>query len=253
MNQPDPSPGALPPAKFRRPSGPMASLAVALGVGLLRAAAAVVEFDSGPVNQWIPDDSATGIASTINVDDAGVVTGVSVRFELSVPANQTGWLGDLYAYLRHDDGFAVLLNRPGRTSVNPFGYGDVQTMNLTFADSAFNGDIHGYRATAPLNASGSLVGPLLGAWAPDGRAADPAMALDTMPRTALLGGFAGHSLNGNWTLFVADLSSGGQHRLDRWALEFEVQPTPVPEPTPSAAAVTVGLLLFAGWRSRRPR
>jgi subtilisin-like proprotein convertase family protein len=217
------------------------------------ASAAVVEFDSGPLNQWLPDDSATGFASTISVADSGIVAGVSVRFELSVPANQTGWLGDLYAYLRHDDGFAVLLNRPGRTAVNPFGYGDGQTMNLTFADSALNGDIHGFRAASPLNASGSLVSPLLGAWAPDGRAVDPAVVLDTTPRTALLGAFAGHSLDGNWTLFVADLSGGGQHCLDRWALEFEVEPSAVPEPANTAAAVTIGLLAFACWRSRRPR
>jgi subtilisin-like proprotein convertase family protein len=217
------------------------------------ASAAVVGFDSGPLNQWLPDDSATGFASTISVADSGIVAGVSVRFALSVPANQTGWLGDLYAYLRHDDGFAVLLNRPGRTSVSPFGYGDSQSMNLTFADGALNGDIHRYRGAAPLNSSGSLVGPLLGAWAPDGRAADPAVVPDTTPRTALLGGFAGHSLSGNWTLFVADLSSGGQHRLDRWALEFEIQPTAVPEPATSAAAVTIGLLAFACWRGRRPR
>lgn len=219
-------------------------VAAALAVS---ASAAVVEFDSGPLNQWLPDDSATGFASTISVVDSGIVAGVSVRFELSVPANQTGWLGDLYAYLRHDDGFAVLLNRPGRTAVNPFGYGDSQSVNLTFADGALNGDIHGYRAVAPLHSSGSLVGPLVGAWAPDGRAADPAVVLDTTPRTALLDGFAGHSLDGNWTLFVADLSGGGQHRLDRWALEFEIQASVVPEPATTAAAVTVGLLAFAGW------
>jgi subtilisin-like proprotein convertase family protein len=217
------------------------------------ASAAVVEFDSGPLNQWLPDDSPTGFASTISVADPGIVASVSVRFELSVPANQTGWLGDLYAYLRHDDGFAVLLNRPGRTAVSPFGYGDTQTMNLTFADGALNGDIHGYRAAAPLNSSGSLVGLLLGAWAPDGRAVDPATVLDTTPRTALLGGFAGHSLDGNWTLFVADLSSGGQHRLDRWALEFEIDAAAVPEPATTAAAATIGLLALAAWRSRRLR
>ncbi len=226
--------------------------AVRVGAAALTvtASAAVVEFDSGPLNQWIPDDSATGIASTINVAAAGLVTTVSVRFELSVPANQTGWLGDLYAYLRHDDGFAVLLNRPGRTSVNPFGYGDSQTMNLTFADSALNGDIHSYRGAVPLNSSGSLVGPLLGAWAPDGRAADPGVVLDTTPRTALLGGFAGHSLDGNWTLFVADLSSGGQHRLDGWALEFELQSVAVPEPATGTAVLFTVLLALA--LARRP-
>jgi subtilisin-like proprotein convertase family protein len=243
-------PGIPQVANLRNSRLTVCATAVAAALTVSAAAAAVVEFDSGPVNQWIPDDSATGIASTINVSEVGVVAAVSVRFELSVPANQTGWLGDLYAYLRHDDGFAVLLNRLGRTSVNPFGYGDSQAVNLTFADSAVNGDIHGYRAAAPLSASGSLVGPLLGSWAPDGRAADPAVVLDTTPRTALLGGFAGHSLTGNWTLFVADLSSGGQHRLDGWALEFELQPSPVPEPATGTAVMFTVLLALA--LARRP-
>jgi subtilisin-like proprotein convertase family protein len=213
---------------------------------------AAVLFASGPVDQWIPDDSATGLVSTITIAEAGVVAAVSVQFELGVPAGETGWLGDLYAYLRHDDGFAVLLNRPGRTGVNPFGYGDSQPLQVTFADSAVNGDIHAYRAAAPLTASGSLVGPLLGTWAPDGRAVDPDVVLDTTPRTALLGGFAGHSLGGNWTLFVADLSTGGQHRLDRWALEFELQPAAIPEPATGTAAMLTGLLALALWR-RPPR
>ena len=165
-------PGTPQVANLRNSRLAVCATGLAAALTVSAAAAAVVDFDSGPVNQWIPDDSATGIASTINVSEVGVVAAVSVRFELSVPANQTGWLGDLYAYLRHDDGFAVLLNRPGRTSVNPFGYGDSQSMNLTFANSAVNGDIHGYRAAAPLTASGSLVGPLLGSWAPDGRVAD---------------------------------------------------------------------------------
>jgi subtilisin-like proprotein convertase family protein len=68
----------------------------------------------------------------------------------------------------------------------------------------------------------------------------------------LLGGFAGHSLGGNWTLFVADLSTGGQHRLDRWALEFELQPAAIPEPATGTAAMLTGLLALALWR-RPPR
>jgi subtilisin-like proprotein convertase family protein len=227
---------------------------VALGImAASTTSAAVVLHGSGPLQQWIPDDTATGLASTISVGETGLVTAVSVRLDLSVPANQTGWLGDLYVYLRHDDGFAVLLNRPGRTDADPFGYGDSQAMNLTFADGAPNGDVHGYRGTAPMTFSGSFAGPLLGAWAPDGRAVDPLVVFDSTPRTALLSGFAGHDLGGDWTLFVADLSGGGQHRLDGWALEFDVGSAAVPEPATTAVVVTLGLLAFAGWRRRGQR
>jgi subtilisin-like proprotein convertase family protein len=218
------------------------------------ASAAAVVFDSGPVGLEIPDDSATGVVSLITVPDAGVVASVSVQFELSVPAGQTGWLGDLYAYLRHADGFAVLLNRPGRTGVNPFGYADSQSVQVTFADSAAHGDIHSYRTALNGSESGSLVGALLGSWAPDGRNVGPDAVTDTTPRTALLDGFAGHSVAGDWILFVADLSGGGQHRLDRWALNFELQSAAVPEAATGGAALGVGLLALTAlpWL-RRPR
>lgn len=248
-------PGALPPAKFPEPSGQRTPWSVLFGLLVVGgiANAAVVDYDSGHLGQWIPDDTATGLASTITVPDAGLVASVSVQFELSVPEGQTGWLGDLYAYLRHADGFAVLLNRPGRTGVNPFGYADSQSVQVTFADSAVHGDIHSYRTALNGSESGSLVGALLGSWAPDGRNVDPDAVTDTTPRTALLDGFAGHAVAGDWTLFVADLSGGGQHRLDRWALAFELQSAAVPESATGGAALGVGLLALSVWRWRRPR
>lgn len=217
------------------------------------ARAAVVTFESGLLSQLIPDDTDTGLSSTISLTDPGFVESVGVRLELSVPEGATGWFGDLYAYLRHEDGFSVLLNRPGRTAAAPFGYDDGQDAALTFIDHALNGDVHGYRTVLGGSESTSLVGALIGEWAPDGRAVDPAQAWDTTPRTALLGGFAGHSLAGNWTLFVADLSSGGQYRLDRWALDFETGVSAIPESEGALAVAGLGLLVIAGWRSWRAR
>lgn len=222
-----------------------AALALAVA-GAITSTAAVVEYHSGSLAQIIPDDSATGIASMITIADAGLVTGVSVSFEVSIPAGQTGWVGDLYAYLRHEDGFSVLLNRAGRTELNSFGYADSRSVRVTFSDDAMNGDIHGYRTTLNGGDSVSLTGALLGNWAPDGRSADPDVVVGGSPRTALLGGFAGHELGGNWTLFVADLSGGGIHQLDRWGMQFQVQP--IPEPGTTAAAVCAGLFAFAAAR-----
>ncbi len=48
--------------------------------------------------------------------------------------------------------------------------------------------------------------------------------------------FNGKNPNGTWTIFFADLSSGGQSHLDGWSLSING----VPEP------VNVALVVFAG-------
>ena len=56
--------------------------------------------------------------------------------------------------------------------------------------------------------------------------------------------------NGNWTLFLADLSTGDQSTLTSWSLEI----TAVPEPVPVALAVFAGLFVGAKifqWRRQR--
>jgi len=77
-------------------------------------------FQNGGV---VPDGSLTGWSDTRNVTGAGgAITDVNVTLSLS-----GGWNGDLYAYLVHNSGFAVLLNRVGRATGNPTGYGDAGT------------------------------------------------------------------------------------------------------------------------------
>src|SRR5262249_22736292 len=44
---------------------------------------------------------------------------------------------------------------------------------------------------------------------------------DTSSRNAFLSSFSGLNPNGDWTLFVADLSGGGEHVLESWSLEIE--------------------------------
>lgn len=207
---------------------------------------AAVVYSSGTLNTAIPDDTSAGLASVLNVTETDPVSSVSVTLNLSVPAGQNGWFGDLYAYVQHDSGLAVLLNRPGRTAGNPAGYADGQSVAVTFADGAANEDIHSYRLTLFGDENTALTSPLAGTWGADGRAADPGTVLASDPRTATLNQFNGVNPAGTWTLFLADLSGDGQYQLDSWGLEFSGI-SPVPEPT-SYAVVAAGLLGFTLWR-----
>ncbi len=154
-------------------------------------------------NQTIPDGDSNGIASNQTIiADFRTIGSVTVRFSTT-----GGWNGDLYAYLLHDSGNAILLNRPGKTSGNPGGSDNVG-FNVSFADSAA-ADIH----TDP---AGSAI--VTGSWQPDGRIADPDIVLDTSPRTALLSSFNGLDPGGSWTLYVADVASGDSATLTSWGL-----------------------------------
>ncbi len=66
----------------------------------------------------IPDNDDVGFADTrtINVPDITEIESVTVGLNFT-----GGWNGDLYAYLVHGSGFAVLLNRPGRSVGAPDG------------------------------------------------------------------------------------------------------------------------------------
>jgi hypothetical protein len=143
-----------------------------------------------------------------------------------------GFNGDLFGYLTHDSGFAVLLNRVGRTSGNTFGYTN-SGLTLTLDDSAAT-DVH-------VNG-----GATTGTFQPDGRDNNPATTLDTTPRTALLSSFNGLDANGSWTLFLADVSPAGGSQfstLNDWTL---VMVGTVPEPAVWAlmSAGAAGMLLL---------
>ena len=228
----------------------LATLLSLAGVTITAQAGVIIASDApGSV---IADDSNTGLISTLHVTEAETVSSVTVSLNLSVPDGQTGWFGDLYAYVQHGSDIAVLLNRPGRTDVTPYGYADGQSAALTFADGAASGDIHNYRVTLFGNPSTPLTGTLGGTWAPDGRVADPDTVTATSPRSAPLSQLAGGSSVGNWTLFIADLSGGGKYRLDNWSLTLNTY-TPVPEPTSTAVITALGLgswLLFRRARRR---
>jgi uncharacterized protein (TIGR02597 family) len=182
------------------------------------------------LNLSIPDGNLNGtrdvqpISSTIRRLS-------SVRVKLWVDGQ---FNGDLYGYVRHSQAgvtnFCVLLNRPGRTAANEFGYADAG-LNITFDDTAANGDIHVYRAVVTPPAGS----PLTNTWQPDGRWVDPTLVLDTTARTTSLTNFVGADGSGEWTLFLADCDGNGTNMLVQWALELSGQVQPAiawPSPAP---------------------
>ena len=212
--------------------------------GLLLAAqpagAALLNYASGTLNATIPDANVNGYQHTLNVsgqtDPNNVVSDVNVKLNFS-----GGYNGDLYVYLTHGSGISVLLNRVGRTGANSFGYGDAG-FNITLDDGAGT-DLHNY--------GGNGGNPLTGTFQPDARNTDPATVTDASGRGAFLNAFNTLDVNGDWTLFVADMSGGDVSTLVSWELDI----TAVPEPATVALGIfAAGFILLQGgraWRKRR--
>ena len=183
-------------------------------------------------NLPVPDNSIVGVSDSRTLPSSiGSITSLRVTLDIT-----GGFNGDFYAYLVHNtgagSGFAILLNRPGRTALNSFGYAD-SGINVVFQDGAANGDIHNY--PSPVSPPGSQ---LTGTWQPDGRNVNPNAALDSSARTAFLSSFNGLNASGTWTLLVADVSPVGSGTFLSWGLE--ITGIAVPEPG------SVALLLVGG-------
>lgn len=195
-------------------------------------------FTNGFANSGvIPDGNTTGWSDTRTLSGMTDIAITDVNVSLNIAG---GYNGDLYAYLTHDSGFSVLLNRPGRPEGFGFGYTDAG-LNISLDDSAALGDIHTYQTVlgfATLISNGS-------AWSPDGRNVNPVFALDTDPRTHLLNQMNGLNPNGEWTLFVADVSNGEQATLISWGLTITTAAL-VPEPSSLALGILGTLVLLRG-------
>lgn len=209
-----------------------------LGVATLPAETEIYSFTPNAV---IPDFDSSGLADT-RVLSSAITVLTDVQLTLTISG---GYNGDYYAYLSHGSGFAILLNRVGRTGANAFGATDAGFTNVTFTGSAL-ADIHTY-ASVTDPAGGPLVG---GLWAVDGRNVDPAGALDTSPRSAFLSSFQGLPASGGWTLYVADLAPAGQGTLSSWSLTL-TGVSAVPEPATWAAGALAGLAAGAVLRRRK--
>lgn len=195
------------------------------------------------VNQFIPDGSPVGLASTINVSLPGADPATAVLpGSLSVRLNISGgYNGDLYACVTHGNQYAVLLNRPGVSAADSLGYGD-SGMNVLFTDQASNWNVHNYQqVTTPLFET-----QLTGTWGVDGRTVSPYSVDGTEAPTATLSSFNWVDPNGNWTLFVADVNGGDISTLVSWGVEFSA----VPEPAVFSLLAAGGLLGFALLRRR---
>ncbi|MGD0349536.1 MAG: PEP-CTERM sorting domain-containing protein [Verrucomicrobiota bacterium] len=203
----------------------------ALGLCLDAQANYTFYFNAG--NAGIPDNDPNGYQDSRNLAGVpGVISDVNVTFSIS-----GGFNGDLYAWLSHGSGLCVLLNRVGVSSTSSVGYAnagfglDAQQNQFTLDDQAAQ-DVHFYQTGSfALNGSGQLTG----VWQPDGRVIDPASppaSFEAAPRSNMLGVFNGLDPNGQWTLFVADMSSGDISTLTGWSLQIEV----VPEPSTFALA-----------------
>jgi uncharacterized protein (TIGR03382 family) len=194
-----------------------------------------VTFGSVP-DLIIPDDNPIGVADFLDV--ATLITSIeSIELTLEISG---GFNGDYYSYLQHESGFAVLLNRPGRSSlsdtdVSSLGYID-SGIAVSITEAASDGDIHNYR-----NVSNPDGGQLTGTFQPDGRHVDPSLSIDSTPRTATLSSFTGLNPNGTWGLFVNDNSAVGIGTLDSWGLTINGT---IPEPsTLSLALLATATLL----------
>jgi len=207
------------------------------------ARAQVFNYDFAGINAAIPDGDSSGLVNAQSIVAAPNLRISDLRVTLSISGTGLGGFnGDLFVTLQHEDGFAILLNRPGARSGAAFGYSD-SGLNVTFDDAAV-GDAHVYRQVLNGDQATPITGNLTGTWSPDARSADPSVVLDTSLRNASLNSFEGVPVGGTWSLFVTDLSSGGTQRLDAWGLQI----TAVPEPAFTAGAVALGLLGFAFYR-----
>ena len=199
-------------------------LVLALIVTLVRnitSAAPTEQYNFTGLNVPVPDGNGSGMSDVRTLSSSiRSITGLRVTLNIAGEFN-----GDLYGYLRHVQGgttnFCVLLNRPGRTLANPAGYAD-SGLNVAFDDAALAGNIHLYGTVSNV-APGQ---PLTGSWQPDGRKVDPTVVLDTSPVTTTLSGFNGADGSGTWTLFLADMVSGGTNMLVSWGLQITGVATP---------------------------
>jgi subtilisin-like proprotein convertase family protein len=166
-------------------------------------------------NRTIPDGNPAGISEVKNLNSAiGSISSLTVRLKITGEFN-----GDLYGYIRHGGRLAVVLNRPGKMAQHPHGYAD-QGLDVTSQTGAANGDIHVYEGVV-IPPTGAAV---TGTWEPDGRPVDPANVMDTSARSTSLADFTGTDASGEWTLYLADLESGGTNMLSQWSLDISGGP-----------------------------
>ena len=180
-------------------------------------------FSSGFANSgYVPDNDFSGWSDTRTL--SGYTGGSALVENVFVTLNIAGgWNGDLYGYLVHSSGFVVLLDRVGSSTFSPYGYGEAGFTGVMLADDAAHTSIESYGGSSA--AAAALSGGTYN-------------SQDGTLNTA----FDGLSVNGNWTLFLADLSSGDISQVTGWTLTIDA----VPEPT--TWAMMIFAAAFGCWR-----
>ena len=198
-------------------------LTVLLAVGVARGSLYTETFSD--VNTTIPNGNPVGVSFSQTVSDipgGSTVGGLTV--DLSVSG---GYNGNLYAYLVAPNGTLVmLLNQPGATISNPFGYGG-SGLNVTLSDTAA-----GSIQTTPETPGSVFSG--------------------TFQAAGTLGAVSGSAADGTWTLYFADeVAGGGQATLNGWSLGI----TAVPEPANMAMIIFgvgfIGIGIIRYYRNSR--
>jgi subtilisin-like proprotein convertase family protein len=182
----------------------LGTLMVLLAAVSVRGALYTETFNSGTSVGPIPDGNPVGV--TFGGTVSGIPSGFTVS-GLTVGLNISGgYNGDLYAYLMAPNGtVVVLLNQPG-VSVDGWGASGA---------GMGNGSVNSFRlsdsgSTSIQNETSGSV--LLGTYSASGTLVD----------------FNGAVADGPWTLYFADLSSGGgTSTLNSWSLNIEAVPEPV--------------------------
>ena len=235
-----------------------APVLLAFTAGVLPAGAAVFTWEWTGVNLEVPDAPFFGDPTTVSdtrTISTGLVQGLTqiqdisvwVRIEGSDGAGGAGtlWNGDLNVRLSHESGVSVvLMNRVGRTVSAPFGASG-NGIDVHFDGSALQ-DVHLAAGTVSLS----------GTFQPDGRSANPSTVTELSPRDATFADALDAFLavngtpDGQWTLSVTDLESGGLARVASWGMTVSA----VPEHDSTllvAAGALVGVLLLRERRRRR--
>jgi subtilisin-like proprotein convertase family protein len=193
-------------------------------------------FEFNGINQLIPDGDPSGIVSrqTLQLGPTDFVVDVNVRLEIA-GVNGEGFTGDLYVWLQHGNALSVLLNRPGRDTGRPEGHAN-NSLWLLLDDEALL-DIH---TTEHIEETTRYAAQ------PDGRQEDPAAVITSSDRGLKLNTFQGLDPNGEWNLFVSDLSGGGQMRLESWGLEITTGDL-LPEGGVSLLGAIAALVAWSHW------
>lgn len=187
----------------------------------------------------IPEGNPVGVSRTFTVSGlSGVIDNIQIDLDIT-----GGFNGDLYMYLVNPLGqFAVLLNRVGLGAANPFGYSEAG-FNLTLDSSGSYGNVHNY-GSPTLNGSGQVTGT----FSADGRNINPQSlgsvfdSASTGAGLSLFNGVNGGDANGVWTLFAANIATGGGSPTLQNA-RLTARTTAVPEPSATALSLLGGGLL----------